>query len=268
MKVSIVIINYNTYDLTRKCLESIYQHVKGVSYEVILVDNASSECDPVVFRDAFPDLKLIRSEINLGFAKGNNLGIQHASGEYVLLLNSDTELIEDSVSLSLSYAEKLNDLGALSCKLIHPDGRHQSVAQRFPSVRYSLFELFRINKMLPQKKVGRILLGAFFKHDENVAADWVWGAFFLFKRDSLKLLEKGHLNDAYFMYFEDMQWCLDFKRIGLNNYYFAETSVIHKMGGSAAEKSELLKKNEALFQRKNFNPIKRSALRILNKWLS
>lgn len=263
MKVSIVIINYNTYDLTRKCLESIYQCVKGVSFEVILVDNASSECDPAVFKDAFPDLKLIRSEINLGFAKGNNLGIQHASGEYVLLLNSDTELIEDSVSLSLSYADRLNDLGALSCKLIHPDGRHQSVAQRFPSVRYLLFERFRINKLLPSQKVGRILLGAFFKHDENVTVDWVWGAFFLFKRDSLKLLENGQLNDAYFMYFEDMQWCLDFKRIGLKNYYFAETSVIHKMGGSSANKEELMRHNERQFYTKNYSKLKRWLLKTL-----
>jgi GT2 family glycosyltransferase len=230
-----------------------------------LVDNASTECDPQTFKDAYPDLKLIRSEVNLGFAKGNNLGIKQAAGEYILLLNSDTELIEDSVSKSIAYADQLKDLGALSCKLIHPDGRHQSVAQRFPSVRYLLFERLRINKLLSKKKVGRILLGAFFKHDENLEVDWVWGAFFLFKRDSLKLLENGQLNDEYFMYFEDMQWCLDFKRNGLKNYYFAETSVIHKMGGSNARKFQLLSENKTRYLNKNYNSLSAWLLNILYK---
>src|SRR5712675_1513772 len=98
MQISIIIINYNTFNLTSNCIRSVIQFTRGLKYEIILVDNASTECDPENFLEEFPQVKLIKNKINGGFAYGNNEGIRQASGEFILLLNSDIVLQEDSVS--------------------------------------------------------------------------------------------------------------------------------------------------------------------------
>lgn len=268
MEVSIIIINYNTFELTSRCLKSLYEHNNGFSFEIILVDNNSSECNPDLFLVEFPSIKLIKSKENVGFSKGNNLGICQATGEYILLLNSDTELLENSIKRSLDYAETLPSFGVLSCKLVYPDDQHQSVAQRFPSIRLRVIELFRIHKLLPKKRAGKLLLGAFFDHNENAEVDWVWGAFFLFRQSSLEVLTNKKLNDDYFMYYEDIQWCLDFKKKGLKIYYYAETKVLHKMGGSSANKTALMATNKELFMKNNYSTFKIEACNLLDKCLS
>lgn len=267
MNVSIVIINYNTSALTIKCIESLYQYNNGFEYEIILVDNASIECDANLFKEKFPNIKLIKSKENLGFAGGNNLGISHAIGEYILLLNSDTELIENSIKTSLDFYKSQKDIGALSCKLIFPDGKYQSVAQRFPSIKYKLIELFRIQKFMSKQKAGKLLLGSFFDHNETVEVDWVWGAFFMFKKSLLNELPSNKLNDEYFMYWEDVQWCYNFVQLGYKNYYLATTKIVHKMGGSAGKKNILMEKNEQNFYQKNFNNFKIMMINKLDEWL-
>ena len=114
MDVSIIIINYNTFSLTCKCIESLYKYNNGFSYEIILVDNASSECDAKIFSEKFPNINLVISEKNLGFAGGNNLGIKHATGNFILLLNSDTELIENSIFSCINYMKENKKIGVLS----------------------------------------------------------------------------------------------------------------------------------------------------------
>jgi len=267
MDVSIVIINYNTFALTTKCIQSLYQYNNGFECEIILVDNASVECDANLFKEKFPDIKLIKSKENLGFAGGNNLGISHAIGEYILLLNSDTELIENSIKISFDFYKSQKDIGALSCKLIFPDGKYQSVAQRFPSIKYKLIELLRIQKFMSKQKAGKLLLGAFFDHNETLEVDWVWGAFFMFKRSLLNELPNNKLNDEYFMYWEDVQWCYDFVQLGYKNYYLATTKVIHKMGGSSGKKNELMEKNGKLFMQKNFTPFKIDCIKKIDRLL-
>ena len=267
MDISIIIINYNTFELTSKCIESLYKYNDSFSYEIILVDNASSECDTNLFLDKFPDINLVISEINLGFAGGNNLGIKQASGDYILLLNSDTELIENSILLCLNYMKNNKKIGVLSPKLIFPNGQHQAVAQRFPSMKYQLIELFRLQKLLPKKIAGKLLLGAFFDHNENAKVDWVWGAFFMFKKDLLSQLPNKKLNDDYFMYWEDVQWCYDFVQLGYKNYYLATTKVVHKMGGSAGKKNELMLMNEQYFYQRNYSNLKRWLINKFDKWL-
>src|SRR5690606_31668768 len=124
------------------------------------------------------------------------------------------------------------EAGVVSARLVYPDGRHQSVAQRFPSVKYQLAELLRLQKLMPRKQAGRFLLGPFFDHKENVKADWVWGAYFFFRAAILKQLPGGKLDDSFFMYNEDIQWCLDIRRLGYEVHFCAETEVVHIMEGS------------------------------------
>lgn len=268
MDVSIIIINYNTFELTSKCIESLYQYNNGFEYEIILVDNASTECDANIFKQKFPNINLVISNTNLGFAGGNNLGIQQATGNYILLLNSDTELIENSIKICLDYMNVNTKVGVLSPKLIFPDGKHQSVAQRLPSLKYSLIEFFRIQKILTKQQAGKLLLGSFFNHNETVKVDWVWGAFFLFRRELLQLLPDKKLDDTYFMYCEDMQWCLDIKKLGYEIHYLATTKVIHKMGGSSGKKNEMMERNGRLFMERNYSSLEIKLINKLNQWLS
>lgn len=218
--------------MTCECIESIYKHTKEISFEIILVDNASVECNPIMFLDKFPEIKLIRNKQNVGFSKGNNIGIKNSRGKYIFLLNNDTYLIENSVKKLISFVERIDSLGAISPRIISPNGKIQHVAQRFPSIRLLLLQLFRLHKLLSQKKAGDILLGSYFKQDKTQKVDWIWGTAFLFKREVLNLLKKRKLCDKYFMYQEDMKWCFDFKQIKKDNFFFSETEIVHLGGGS------------------------------------
>lgn len=251
--VSIIIINYNTYKLTSACIRSVIETTKTVTYEIILIDNASTECDPQVFRNEFPEIKVISNTRNLGFAKGNNIGIQESEGEFILLLNSDTILIDDSISILHEQMQKNQNVAIASGKLMFPDGRLQGCCQRFPSIKLFLFEFLRIQKLFSRKRAGEILLGSFFDYKTEVYPDWVWGTFMMIRSALIKKLPGEKLNDDFFMYCEDIQWCLDFQKLGHQIYYTPFAKVIHIMGGSSANKKSLNAKNFELFIRKNYN---------------
>lgn len=240
MQVSIIIINYNTFQLTCECIETVFEQSKDFSFEVILVDNASKECEADLFSEKFPDIQLIKSPENVGFAKGNNLGIAKAKGEYILLLNSDTKLLENSILLALERMQKEEKIGVLSTALIYPDGKLQPVANRFPSINMELIELFRLQKLMSKAQRAKSLLGFFFDHKSEIEADWVWGAFFLTKKSIIEQFPEQKLFDAFFMYYEDIQWCYYIKnKLGYKVLYFPDTKVLHY--GSASSKTEVEK---------------------------
>lgn len=268
MDVSIIIINFNTITLTRNCIASVQQFTADINFEIIVVDNSSTETDVSVLQNEFPSIKLVQSHLNLGFAGGNNLGIQYASGKYILLLNSDTYLKDNAILGIFKYMENHPEAGAVSARLIFPDGKLQAVAQRFPSIKYQLIELFRLQKLMPAKKAGRLLLGAFFDHRETVKADWVWGACFMFPKSILGQLHANKLDDTYFMYCEDVQWCMDFNRLGYEIHFFAGAEIIHLMGGSSGEKSTMMIQNGELFLTKNYKKWEISLINKLQHWLA
>jgi GT2 family glycosyltransferase len=267
VQVSIVIINYNTFSLTCACIESIIKYTKGVSFEIILVDNASVETNPSVFTDMFPVIRLVSSEENLGFAGGNNLGVSVSNGEVILLLNSDTYLIDDAISKSYNYLKSNEKVGVVSSRLTYVQGGNQSPAQRFPSIRYYLIELLRLQKLMPAAVKEKLLLGAFFDHSSTVEADWVWGTFFMFRREILDKLPNNKLNDDFFMYCEDIQWCWDIRKLGYQVHYFSDASVVHIMGGSSGKKNVLNTDNREVFLRKNYSPLHYKAIVLLEKLL-
>jgi GT2 family glycosyltransferase len=231
--VSVVIINYNTFNLTSDCIRSVKHYTKGEKYEIILVDNASTECDPVLFLDKFPGIKLIRSANNVGFAKGNNLGIDQASGDYILLLNSDTILKEDSISKTVQSLRMHKEVGVIGCRMTYPDGTIQYTARKFRSITWELLDLFRFMLyLLPYAKRSRLMLGKYFRHDEPVYCDWLNGAFFLFPKKILSELPGGKLDDRFFMYGEDQLWCEHFINLGYKNMFYPDTTIIHINSGS------------------------------------
>lgn len=239
-KVSIIIINYNTFDLTAACIRSVITYTHACTYEIILVDNCSTERDPSEFLKEFPSISLVRADKNGGFAYGNNLGIAKASGAHLLLLNSDTLLTEDSISLCTDYLENNNDVGVLGCRMTFPSGKIQYTARRFRTISWELLDLFRfIPYIIPYKKRSARMLGKYFRHDENTDADWVNGAFFMMPAKIIGQLPGKKLDDRFFMYGEDQLWCWQIKQLGYRVVFFAGTTIIHINSGSTAIEKQL-----------------------------
>ncbi len=238
--VSVIIINYNTFNLTCDCIASVIQYTKEVPYEIILVDNASPKDNPDDFLIRFPGIKLVKSPDNGGFAKGNNLGIQHSSGDIILLLNSDTILSEDSISKAAIALNHDPQMGALGVRLIFPDGVVQSSARRFRSIRNEILDLLRPFLMLmPYRRRAEMMLNQYFKGDFNTYCDWVSGAFIMFRTSILSQLEGKKLDERFFMYSEDELWCYQFMELGYKNYYLSETPVIHLLNASVEPAKQL-----------------------------
>jgi GT2 family glycosyltransferase len=240
MMVSVIIINYNTFRLTSECIASVLKFTVNIPVEVILVDNASTECNPDEFKKMFPSIILVKSQINTGFAGGNNLGLAYASGDIILLLNSDTYLAEDAISVCAEKLLASQRIGAIGCKMRYPDGRIQYTARRFRTIQWELLDLFRpLLYVLPYRKRAILMLGRYFKADFDTECDWLNGAFFMFRKSILNLFENGKLDDRFFMYGEDHLWCLQLKKAGYHQLFCSTTEIIHINSGSTNKKKQL-----------------------------
>jgi GT2 family glycosyltransferase len=255
VQLSIIIINYNTFELTCNCIQSIYDKLIDVEYEIVLVDNASVECDANLFKEKFPGIHLIISPTNTGFTGGNNLGIENSKGEYLLLLNSDTELINNAPKICLDYLLQHKEVGMATCQLIYPDGRIQYNTRRFRTISWELLEVFPFYKLLSKPKREALMLHHYFDHKSFANADWVWGAFMLFRKSIIQQLPKKKLSDDFFMYCEDVLWCWDFKQLGYQVHFLPQAKVMHVHKGSVRKEKwvqirEISIKNHAKFMKK------------------
>lgn len=257
MQVSVIIVNYNTFQLTCNCIKSIIRHTQAIKYEIILVDNGSTECDADLFTAQFPTINLLKNTVNTGFAGGNNCGIRYAKGEVILLLNSDTELTENSIAICYTYLKENPMAAVVSPMLIYPDGAIQPQCQRFPSIKLELIELFRLHKLLSHNARGRLLLSTFFSHQVSIKPDWLWGTFFMFNQSVLNLFNDRLLPADFFMYGEDKQWCLELRRHNKEVHYYPVTKVIHHVGSSfynnqPLAKIEVIRNHEKLLVKKYY----------------
>jgi hypothetical protein len=255
MQLSIIIINYNTFKLTSNCLRSIKEKVAGINYEIILVDNASVECDPGLFLNNFPDVKLIASPSNTGFTGGNNLGLEYAQGEYILLLNSDTELINNAPKICLDHMQQNPNVGMATAQLSYPNGKLQYNCRRFRTIGWELLEIFPFYRLLPKRKAEELMLHHYFDHKRFCKCDWVWGTFMLFPKKIVEQLPSSKLSGDFFMYSEDVLWCWEFKQLGYEIHFLPEAKVMHVNKGSASPERALktkitAMKNHAIFMKK------------------
>lgn len=255
MQLSIIIINYNTFQLTSNCIRSIKEKLQDLTYEIVLVDNASTERDPQEFLHLFPDIKLIASKENTGFTGGNNMGISTAQGAYILLLNSDTELINNAPKICYDYMQQHPKVGMTSVQLLYPNGRVQHTCRRFRTIGWELLEVFPLYKLLPKKRREQLMLHHYFDHQSFASCDWVWGAYMFFPKRIIKELSRNKLSDDFFMYCEDVLWCWDFKQLGYEIHFLPQAKVMHVHKGSVAkEKWMAIRttsiKNHAAFMKK------------------
>lgn len=241
--VSVIIINYNTFELTCNCIRSVIEKTT-CEYEIVLVDNASTECSSDLFKHLFPTIKLIKNPINSGFASGNNLGISESSGDILLLLNSDTFLTEDAISKTFHYLELHNEIGVIGCRMSYSDNSLQFTARRFRSIWWEFLDIFRfILWLIPYKQRAKLMLGKYFNSDFNTSCDWLNGAFFMFRKDILLKLPNQKLDERFFMYGEDHLWCWQIQQLGYMNFFFSETSIVHISGGSSSLEKQLKLRN-------------------------
>lgn len=269
VEVSIIILNYNTYDMTCECIEKVMLHTKNVkSYEVIIVDNASKECSALLFKDRYPDIKLVSLQDNVGFSRGNNEGIKVAQGNKLLLLNSDAFLLNDAISICAKALDENSDVGVVSCKLENEDGSPQYSCQRFPAVKVLLFELFRLQKFLSNRYSQGVLLGSFFTYDRNTFVDWTWGTFFMLKKELLNEFPDHKLHDDFFMYGEDLYWCKYISNLGKKILFVSEGRIRHLMGASSGPKSQMMLENEKVFMRDFYSGLSRFFIKIVSRVLN
>jgi hypothetical protein len=226
MELSIIILNYNTKDLTIECINAIVeqykQELEKEQFEIVLVDNASSDDSlEAIKKLKINGLKLVESKENLGFSKGCNLGAKSSNGEYLLFLNSDTEIKDQGFIKMLDYIKKNENVGILGGALKNENGTSQSSAGKF----YNLFNLFLM-------LIGFERLG-FLRESPKVIkqVDWVSGACLMIKR---KLFEKiGGFENELFMYGEDMELCYRAKRKKFSTYFYPELTLFHNERGSS-----------------------------------
>ncbi|OOB79196.1 MAG: glycosyl transferase family 2 [Epulopiscium sp. Nuni2H_MBin001] len=240
--LSIIIVNYRTCELTSQAIRSILKQKVNFKYEIILVDNASGDGSADVLRFEFSQqidsglIKFILNQVNEGFAKGNNLGIRKSSGKYILLLNSDTTLEPNVLSACVNVMEKYKQkkgvpIGALGCKVVLPNGKLDHACKRgFPTPLASLYYMLGMHKINP-KKYGAYC-AAYRDEDEVGEVDCLTGAFMLVPREVIKTV--GALDEDYFMYGEDIDWCYRIKQAGFKIIYYPRVKITHFKGGSSS----------------------------------
>lgn len=231
--ISIIILNYNTFELTSQCIRSIYEQTINVPFEIILVDNASTECNPDKFLEEFPHITLVKNTENRGFSKGCNDGIKRAKRDYILLLNSDTVLLNNAISIVYDFLLKRPDVGIATCRLENNDSTPQNNCQRFPSKKLAFYERLRLHKLFNKKKRGKIWFGPYFTYNEIAYPDWVWGTFFMFPKSLLQHFPENKLSETFWMYVEDMEWCWIARKAGYKVAFIPDGKVLHYGGGNA-----------------------------------
>ncbi|CQR58534.1 glycosyl transferase family 2 [Paenibacillus riograndensis SBR5] len=230
--VSIIVLNYNTCRLTMDCLRSVYDSETNFVYEIILIDNNSRDDSVERISREFPGVMLIANSENVGYARANNQGMEVASGRYVLLLNSDTVVLKDTLQTMISFMDGRPDLGASGCKVILPDGSLDKACKRgFPTPSASFYYAFGFSKLFPDRpRFNGYQLG-YLDPDQDYPVDCLVGAFMLLRRETIE--QVGGLDEDFFMYGEDLDWCFRIKEAGWGIYYYPQTSIIHLKGGSA-----------------------------------
>ncbi len=233
--VSVIIISWNTRELLRDCLKSIQQS-NTVRIEIIVVDNHSSDGSPEMVAQEFPDVRALCNSENRGFAAANNQAMTLARGRYVLLLNSDTRILDDAIAKSVSFADNHPEAAVVGCRIVWPDGSLQHTCMMFPSLMNLCISLSQLARLFPRNRFfGRQRL-TWWDYRSPRVVDAVAGCFMLVRAEAVK--QVGGLAEEYFMYSEDVEWCWRFGLRGWKTMYTPEGLVVH-IGGASASQSAI-----------------------------
>ena len=250
--LSIVIVSWNVRELLRRCLQSIVTgaqpgsgagaqpgpndralQIDGWGVEILVVDNASTDGSSEMVRDEFPRVHLIENDENRGFTAASNQGLALSQGRYLLLLNPDTEIVGDALATMIGYAEANRETGALGPRLLNPDGSLQSSRRRFPTFSTALVESTVVQEWWNDNRILRRYYMADTADDAVQRVDWVVGACLLVRRQAYEQI--GGLDEGFFMYSEELDWCRRIKDAGWEVAYLPTATVIHHEGKSSEQ---------------------------------
>ncbi len=259
--LSIVIVSFNTRDILRECLNRVRKYGAGMDLETFVVDNASGDESAEMVSREFPEVDLTASPKNLGFAAGNNVALRKASGRFLLLLNSDAYLLPSVLESTIRYMEKNAGCGVLGVRLVGEDGKLQPSARMLPNAWLKLLVISGIASRFPNSPVFGGPDYSWWDHSSVKEVGWVPGAYFLIRREVTDKI--GFLDERYFLYSEETDFCLQTKRAGWQVIFYPDVEVIHlggesskttkkRMSGSGKQLIHLRVKSEFRYYRKNF----------------
>lgn len=256
VKLSVIIVNYNVKHFVEQCLFSVIKASETFKCEVFVVDNNSVDGSVTLIKDKFPQVKLIENKVNTGFSVANNQAIALATGEYILLLNPDTVVQEDTFIKTLRFMDENPQAGGLGVKMLDGQGNYAPESKRgLPTPSVAFYKMFGLSKLFPKsKKFGKYHL-TYLPENETCEIDVMSGAFMLMRKSVLDNI--GWLDETFFMYGEDIDLSYRITKAGHKNYYFPETQIIHYKGESTKRRSinyvVVFYKAMAIFSRKHFS---------------
>ncbi len=237
MDLSILIVNWNAGKLLVECIRSVNKFTKGITFEFIVVDNASSDGSVQMLGAEFPEIKLIKNTQNVGFAKANNQAYLESKGKYICCLNPDTLLLNNALEVMYEYLLNNPECGIVGPKLLNPDGTIQYVcARRLPNLYTSFVWITGLNQRWPTTFEGECIEN--WDHKNSREVDCLAGACMVFRRDFSK--DNKIFNESYFMFGEDVEICLWAKRCGYTIYYLSNAEVLH-YGQASVKKHDTVK---------------------------
>ena len=247
LDLTVVIPSYNTRDLMEQALRTVDEAAADLSVEIIVVDNASHDGSQQMVAARFPHVTLICNDSNLGFAGANNLAFRQARGRHVLLLNSDTIVRPDTLRTMVDFLDEHPQVGAAGCKVLNPDGTLQLDCRRaFPTPSAAIYKLSGLSRLFPKsERFARYNL-SYLDEDEMAEVDALSGSCMFVRRTTLQ--QVGGLDEAYFMYGEDLDWCFRMRAAGWQVFYVPTTEIIHFRGQSGRSQALRVqfRKNEAM----------------------
>ncbi|OHB67100.1 MAG: hypothetical protein A2Y76_15600 [Planctomycetes bacterium RBG_13_60_9] len=225
MDVSVIIVSWNTRDILRECLASVYAETRGVCFEVIVIDNASTDGSPEMVKRDFPQARLVQNTHNRGFAAANNQGIALSAGRYVLLLNSDTIVLDNAISKTAAFADVNPRAAVIGCRVLNRDRTLQPTCFMYPSALNMLLSAGYMYKLFPYSRFfGRERM-TWWHRDDVREVDVVTGCFMWVRREAIDHV--GVMDESFFMYGEETDWCCRFRQAGWKVLFTPDANIIH-----------------------------------------
>lgn len=259
MDISIIIVNWNSAEYVRKCLESIYAETQGIDFEVIVVDNASYDGCAEMLNVSFPMVKFIQNKTNSGFACANNMGFGSSTGQSLLFLNPDTEILCSAINVMHFYLQSLPDAGCVGCRLLNTDLSLQtSCIQPFPTILNQIFGIEYLKLRFPEFKLWGIK-PLFFNNGAPQKVEVVSGACMMINRNVFETI--GMFSTDYFMYSEDVDLCYKIQQAGYKVYYVNDCVVVHH-GGTSSKHTKVNNLNNVLIRESRLKYFKKTSGRL------
>jgi GT2 family glycosyltransferase len=254
--LSIVIVTWNAKNYAAECLDSLRTLMPKPEIEVLVVDNNSSDGTPELIREKYPEVVLIQNRENLGFARANNIGIRESAGEYVGLINSDVRVLNGCLEQMQAYMNANREIGVLGPRMLDAKGHASRSYMRSPTLWRYFCRALALDDLFPRSKLFGSYTMNYFDREQTAEVDVLNGWFWLIRREALN--QVGPLDETFFMYGEDIDWCKRFRDRGWKVVYYPKTESIH-YGGASSSKAPVrfyieMQRANLQYWRKHFNP--------------